>query len=110
VNDEFGREPVSAGDLRSAGLASSQESALVHQFRAGGSMNGAVHAPAAEQRGIGRVDDHVDRQFRYVSLVGSEDGHEKSGIPPERLLKYCISILKVILWQRSEGGKTGETT
>ena len=61
-----GRKPIAAGDLGGAGGAAAERAALGDQFRAGGAMDGAVDAAAAEQRRVGRIDDGVDVERRDV--------------------------------------------
>ena len=43
-----------------------ERAAFGEQFGSGGAMNGAVHATAAEQRGVGGVDDGVNAKRRDV--------------------------------------------
>ena len=55
-----GLEAIAAGDFGETGVAAAQGLALGQQLGAGGTMDGAVDAAAAEQRGVGSVDDGVD--------------------------------------------------
>jgi hypothetical protein len=45
--------------------------ALGHEFRPGGTMNGTVHATAAEQRRIRRVNNGINFEPGDVSVVSS---------------------------------------
>ena len=63
-------EPIPAGDLGVAGRAAIQRAALGKQFGAGGAMDRAIDAAAAEQRRIRGVDDGVNAQ---CGDVGNDD-------------------------------------
>ena len=52
----------------SPGRAAAQRAALGQQSRAGSAVDRAVHAAAAQQRGVGGVDDGVDVEPRDVAL------------------------------------------
>ena len=66
MDDVPGLEAIAAGDLGGTGVATAQGLALGQQLGAGGTMDGAVDAAAAEQRGVGSVDDGVDVERRDV--------------------------------------------
>ena len=83
VNDVPGLEPIAAGDLGGTGVAAAQGLAFGQELGSGGAMNGAVDAAAAEQRGVGGIDDGVDVERRDVgdadleprrSDIGGEQG------------------------------------
>ena len=57
-----GRQPITPGDFGIAGLAAAKRAAFGKQFRPGRAMDRAVDPAAAEQRGIGGVDDGVNAQ------------------------------------------------
>ena len=59
---------MAAGDARLAGRAAAEPAAFLHQPRPRRAMDGAVHAAAAKQAGIGGVHDGVDLQPRDVAL------------------------------------------
>ena len=62
MNDMPRREPVTLRYFGLAGGAAAEAAAFGQKLRAGGTMDGAVDAPAAEQRCIGGVDDGVNAQ------------------------------------------------
>lgn len=62
------RQPVAFGDLRLPGLAAVQRPALLQQRRPGRPVDRAVHPAAAQQGGVGRVDDGVYSAGRDVPL------------------------------------------
>ena len=68
MDDVLRRKAVAAGDLRLAGRATLQRTAFGQQFRPGGAVNRPVHAAAAEQGFVGRVDDGIDRQPGDIAL------------------------------------------
>ena len=87
MDDVPGLEAIAAGDLGGAGVAAAQGLAFGQQLRSGGAMDGAVDAAAAEQRGVGGVDDGVDVERRDVgdadleprrSDLGGEQGRRRS--------------------------------
>lgn len=63
----FGRQTISARDLRIARVAATERTAFVEQLRPGGTVDGTVHAATTQQRRVGRVDDGVNAQCRNVS-------------------------------------------
>ena len=72
------RQPIALGDLGVAGLAAMQRAAFGEQLRTGCAMDRAVDAAAAEQRGIGGVDDGVNAQRRDV---GNDDFEPRRAEP-----------------------------
>ena len=62
VDDVFRRQVVAARDLRRAGGAAAERSAFRQQLPSGGAVDRAIDPAAAEQRGVGGVDDGVDRE------------------------------------------------
>ena len=59
-------QPVALRDPGAPGLAAAQCPAFLQQLGAGGAMDTAVDAAAAQKRRIGRVDDGVHVHFRDV--------------------------------------------
>ena len=55
-------QPVAAGDLRVAGGAAAERAAFGEQLRTRRAMDRAIDASAAKQRGVGGVDDGIDRK------------------------------------------------
>jgi hypothetical protein len=66
MDDVPGLEAVAAGDLGGAGVAAAQGLALGQQLRAGGAVDGAIDAAAAEQRAVRCIHDGVDVECRDV--------------------------------------------
>jgi hypothetical protein len=64
------RQPITPSDFCLAGRAAVEVTTLGEQFGAGRAMNSAIHAAAAEQRRIGRVDDGVNAQRGDVGNEG----------------------------------------
>ena len=56
------RQPVTSGDFGVARLAATQRTAFGQQLGTGRAMDCAIHAAAAEQRGIRGVNDGVNLQ------------------------------------------------
>src|SRR5262249_32056691 len=67
VNYMPGSQIISSGHLGLAGFASAQQSAFLQKFGSRGPMNRSVHASAAEQRAVGRVDDGVNVELGDVA-------------------------------------------
>src|SRR5262245_28368271 len=67
VYDVASRQGVTGRDARLAGRAPAEQAAFIEQSGAGGAVDGPVHAAAAEQRGVGGVDDRVDTERRDVA-------------------------------------------
>ena len=77
VEDVAGGEAVPLGELGLAGFAAAEEAARVEEFGAGGAVDGAIYASAAEERAVGGVDDGVDGEggdvdFLYADAVGHD--------------------------------------
>src|SRR3989338_3275952 len=68
VDHESRRQAIAFGELRLARLAAAQQAAFLQQLRAGGAVDRPVHAPAAEQRGVGGIDDRIDLKRGDVAL------------------------------------------
>ncbi|CAM2148074.1 hypothetical protein PT2222_10387 [Paraburkholderia tropica] len=66
VNHVFCGKPVAGGEFGVAGRTAVQRLALAQQAGAGRAMDRAVHAAAAEQRGVRGVHDGVDGERRDV--------------------------------------------
>jgi hypothetical protein len=60
------RQPITFGDLGLASLAAMERTAFGKKLRPGGTMDGAIDAASAEQRGIGSVDDGVNAKCRDI--------------------------------------------
>lgn len=60
--------PVYVRDLGVTGPAAAQKDALGQQSRSGCPVDGAIHAPAAQKRTVGGIDNGVNRQCRDVGL------------------------------------------
>ena len=75
VDHELRRQPEAGRDLRVAGVASAEEAAGGDELGTGGAVDGAVDASAAEERGVGGVDDRVDGELRDVALHDLELRH-----------------------------------
>src|SRR5579884_1156832 len=67
VNDKARRQPITLCDFCFARPTAAKRPAFLEQFRAGGAMNRAVNAAAAEQRRISCVHDAVGSNFGNVS-------------------------------------------
>ncbi len=67
VDDEFRRQVVAYGDFGIARGAAAEGAAFFEKFWAGGIVNCAVNASAAQQRGVGSVDDGVDVEFGNIT-------------------------------------------
>ncbi len=78
MNHMLGRQPISFGDLGVAGGTTMQCAAFGKQFGAGGTMDSAIDAAAAEQRRIGGVDDGVNAQCRDI---GNDDFQPRRADP-----------------------------
>ena len=74
VEDEFGGKAEAGSDFRVAGLAAVEMAAGFEKLRAGGAVDGSVYASAAEQRGVGGVDDGIDGELGDVGEVEFELG------------------------------------
>jgi len=79
VDDVFGFKVVGFGGFGLAGGTAAQGAAFGQQAGAGGFMYGAVHSPAAQEHGVGGVDDGV-------CLEGGDVG--KNGLHT----KVCLEI------------------
>ena len=75
VEDPSGREAEARGGFGVSGVAAVQFAAGGEQFWAGCAVNGAVHSAAAQQGGVGGVDDGVNREAGDVSRNCGEPGH-----------------------------------
>ncbi len=60
------RQPITPGDFGVAGCAAMEGAAFRQQFGPGRTMDRAIHATAAEQRRIRRVDDGVNAKCRDI--------------------------------------------
>ena len=57
MNDVSGLEVVAPGNLSMPGFTAAEGSAFSEEFRPGGTMNGPIHAAAAQKGAIGGVDN-----------------------------------------------------
>ncbi len=64
------RQPITPGDFGVAGLAATERAAFRQQFRPGRTVNCAIDATAAKQRGVRGVDNGIDTQ---AGDVGDDD-------------------------------------
>jgi hypothetical protein len=60
------RQPITSGDFGVAGRAAMERAAFSEQFRPGRTMDRTIDAAAAEQRGVGGVDDGVNAKRRDI--------------------------------------------
>jgi hypothetical protein len=67
VNDEPGRQTISASNFRLPGLTTAQRSTFGEQFRSGSAMNRAVHSAPAEKRRVCCVHNGIDFESRNVA-------------------------------------------
>jgi hypothetical protein len=74
------RQAEALGEFGISGATAAQLSARTQQFGSGGAMNGPVNATAAEQRGVGCVNDGVNLQCRYVLMKRVESGGHWVGV------------------------------
>lgn len=58
---------ISLGDLRLAGFAAIEGAAFSDEIWAGGTVDGSVDAAAAEEGGVGSIDNCVDSKGRDVA-------------------------------------------
>jgi hypothetical protein len=75
MDDKARRQTIASSDLCIAGFASIQAAAFLQQFRPGGTMNGAIHSPTAQQGGIRRIHDGIDIERGDVGANGLQGGH-----------------------------------
>lgn len=73
-----GGQAIALRELGVARCAAAQLAAFGKQLRPGGAMDCAIHAAAAEQGRIGRVDDGVNVQRRDVGLNSVQCGWHAS--------------------------------
>ncbi len=88
VNHVLGRQPIAAGDLGAAGLAAAERFAFGSQLRTGGAVNGAIHAAAAEQRAVCRIDDRVERKRRDVGDADNKPRRADFGGQERRRVRH----------------------
>ena len=62
----FGRQTITARDLRRAGIAAAERSALGEQIGTRRAVDRAVYATAAKQRTVRRINDGIDAERRDV--------------------------------------------
>jgi hypothetical protein len=76
VNDEPGRQTISASNFRLPGLTTAQRSTFREQFGAGRAMNRAINSAAAKKRGIGGVHNAIDIELRDVTADDFDFSHK----------------------------------
>jgi len=83
VDDVVDGEPAGAGDPGVAGGAPLEPSAFLQERRAGGAVDGSVDPAAAQQAGVGGVDDGVGLRVRgdVAEVQGDERHGGESGRP-----------------------------
>ena len=70
VDDMLRGQAVAAGDLGVTGVATIEGAALGQKLGAGRTMYRAIDTAAAEQRGVGGVDDGVNVERDDIGLAG----------------------------------------
>src|ERR1700676_5054643 len=90
MDDMPRRQPVTLGDLGVTSRAAVQGAALGEELRAGDTMDRAIDATAAEQRGVCRVDDGVNAQ---CGDVGDDDFEPHGANLPRRFGSRCIEAI-----------------
>ena len=79
VDHILGGQFVPLGGFGLPGLTAVEDAALGQQLRARRPVDGPVHAPAPQQRGVGGVDNGVHVQFGDIS---GDDMQFHGGTPP----------------------------
>src|SRR5262249_42119854 len=74
VNHVSRGEAIASRDPGLTGSAATEATTLLQELRPRRAMDGAVHPPSAQQRGIGRVDDGMHRERGDVSAGGAKSG------------------------------------
>lgn len=75
VEHILGLQAIAPGQFGLPGLTAVQRPALRQQLRPGGGMDGAVHAAAAQQRGVGGVGDGLRVRLGDVAYNDGEAFH-----------------------------------
>src|SRR5947209_8776420 len=68
VDHPFGGQLVTFGDFGFAGHTAVEIAAFLQQLRTGGTVNGAVNSPAAQQSFVGGVHDRIHLELGDVAL------------------------------------------
>ena len=76
-----GGQIMARGDACLAGRTASQRAAFGQQARPGGTVDGAVHAAAAQEAFIGHIDDGVNFQKSDITLMDFQSRHQVSASP-----------------------------
>jgi len=92
MDDVFGLEAITLGDLGVTDLAAVQHTAFEFEFSAGGAMNSTIDAAATEQRRIRRVNNGVNAQRRDV---GNNDFKPRLADPARGAAQAQASALTV---------------
>ncbi len=93
------RQPVTAGDPGIAGVAAAERFTFGEQFGTGRAMDRTVDTAAAEQGGVGGVDDRVDGERGDVGdddLTGrradlADEGAQAAALMPLSVNSFCSS-------------------
>ena len=83
MDDKLCRQAVALRDLSLSRFAAAQGAALNQQLRPGGTMDGAVHASAAQQAFIGSIDDGIHLHGGNIvsyNLQGHDSTSSLSGV------------------------------
>src|SRR5437867_10822225 len=78
VNDEFRWQLISFRDFRFSRLATLQRSTFCEELRSCRSVNSSVYTTAAEQSGVRRIHDGIDRLFGDVTHADFNFPHTQS--------------------------------
>jgi hypothetical protein len=68
MNDPRRRQIETEGEARLAGRAAADLAGRFEEARSSGAMDGAVYPAPAEERGVGGIDDGVDREGGDIRL------------------------------------------
>src|SRR5205807_2249937 len=93
MDDVLRGQAIAACQPRLTGRAAADRAAFLQEFGAGGAVDRAIDAAAAEQRGIGRVDDDVDGKPRDVSALHRDAiGKRLTGHRPQLPISWLKSL------------------
>ena len=106
MNDFLARQVVRRGDFGGARGAAVQGAAFCEEGGAGGSVDGAVDAAAAEQGGVRRVDDGGDGEVGYGGAEVGDCGVEGVGGGVGGGWGGGVQVRELV--EEGEGGDFGE--
>src|SRR3989338_10429611 len=91
MDDMFGRQFISSGDLGLAGRAAAEGRAFLQKLRPGRAVNGAVHPTTTQQRSVRCVYYRVNFTSSYVALLQFYFCHFwiLSNVDPPKTKKFC---------------------